>query len=144
MFKKMFKKENLVKLEIQESGNVVLSKALTKLADDFLEGMTKCKDKEIMSNLSCTREKLVNLAQYAGSNTKKHFECEKESLDLIIESLKEYKESISTTIKKGSTNIDFDLLCGEVHICNKLYKTFSAINGVEIISTPEVEIIEEA
>ena len=104
MFKKMFKKENLVKLEIQESGNVVLSKALTKLADDFLEGMTKCKDKEIMSNLSCTREKLVNLAQYADSNKKKHFECEKESLDLIIESLKEYKESISTTIKKGSTN----------------------------------------
>ena len=47
MFKKMFKKENLVKLEIQESGNVVLSKALTKLADDFLEGMTKCKDSSI-------------------------------------------------------------------------------------------------
>lgn len=144
MFKKMFKKENLVKLEIQESGNVVLSKALTKLADDYLEGMTKCKDKEIMSSLSCTREKLVNLAQYASLNTKKHFECEKESLDLIIESLKEYKESISTIIKKGSANMDFDLLCGEVHICNKLYKAFSAVNGVEIISTPEVEIIEEA
>ena len=86
MFKKMFKKENLVKLEIQESGNVVLSKALTKLADDYLEGMTKCKDKETMSSLSCKREKLVNLAQYASLNTKKHFECEKEYLNLIIES----------------------------------------------------------
>ena len=144
MFKKMFKKEDLVKLEIQESGNVVLNKALTKLADDYLEGMTKCKDKETMSSLSCKREKLVNLAQYASLNTKKHFECEKESLNLIIESLKEYKESISTIIKKGSANMDFDLLCGEVHICNKLYKAFSAVNGVEIISTPEVEIIEGA
>lgn len=145
MLRKIFKKEDLMKIEVQESGNIILNKALEMAADNILEEMVKCKTKTAMSDLSHKREVLVNLAQYAEENNKKDFECKKEHLDLIIESLKDYKESVSTTIKKVSVNTDFDLLCGEVHICNKLYKAFSAVNGKEIITVDkDVEIIEEA
>lgn len=145
MLKRIFKKEDLIKIEIQESGNIVLKKALEMAANNILEEMIECKDKVIMATLSHERESLINLAQYAEMNIKKHFECEKKDLNLIIDSLEKYKESISMIIKKASTEINFDLLCGEVHVCNKLYKTFSAVNGIEIITTDkDIEIIEEA
>ena len=69
----------------------------------------------------------------------------KECLDLIIKSLSDYKELISTIIKKSSENVQFDSLCGEVHVCNKLIKTFSAANGIEIVTIDkDTEIINEA
>lgn len=145
MFKKIFKKEKLIKLEIQESGNIVLNNALEMSAENILEEMVKCKVKTDMAELSRKREVLINLAQYIKENNKKDFECKEECLDLIIESLNDYKELISTKIKKSSENIQFDLLCGEVHVCNKLIKTFSAANGIEIITIDkDTEIIKEA
>ena len=145
MFKKIFKKENLIKLEIQESGNIVLNNALEISAENILEEMVKCKVKTDMAELSRKREVLINLAQYIKENNKKDFECKEECLDLIIESLNDYKELISTKIKKSSENIQFDLLCGEVHVCNKLIKTFSAANGIEIVTIDkDTEIIKEA
>ena len=145
MFKKIFKKENLIKLEIQESGNIVLNNALEMSAENILEEMVKCKVKTDMAELSRKREVLINLAQYIKVNNKKDFECKEECLDLIIESLNDYKELISTKIKKSSENIQFDLLCGEVHVCNKLIKTFSAANGIEIVTIDkDTEIIKEA
>lgn len=145
MFKKIFKKENLIKLEIQESGNIVLNNALEMSAENILEEMVKCKVKTDMAELSRKREVLINLAQYIKENNKKDFECKEECLDLIIESLNDYKELISTKIKKSSENIQFDLLCGEVHVCNKLIKTFSAANGIEIVTIDkDTEIIKEA
>ena len=145
MFKKIFKKEKLIKLEIQESGNIVLNNALELSAENILEEMVKCKVKTDMAELSRKREVLINLAQYIKENNKKDFECKEECLDLIIESLNDYKELISTKIKKSSENIQFDLLCGEVHVCNKLIKTFSAANGIEIVTIDkDTEIIKEA
>lgn len=145
MFKKIFKKEKLIKLEIQESGNIVLNNALEISAENILEEMVKCKVKTDMAELSRKREVLINLAQYIKENNKKDFECKEECLDLIIESLNDYKELISTKIKKSSENIQFDLLCGEVHVCNKLIKTFSAANGIEIVTIDkDTEIIKEA
>lgn len=145
MFKKIFKKEKLIKLEIQESGNIVLNNALEMSAENILEEMVKCKVKTDMAELSRKREVLINLAQYIKENNKKDFECKEECLDLIIESLNDYKELISTKIKKSSENIQFDLLCGEVHVCNKLIKTFSAANGIEIVTIDkDTEIIKEA
>ena len=145
MFKKIFKKENLIKLEIQESGNIVLNNALEMSAENILEEMVKCKVKTDMAELSRKREVLINLAEYIKENNKKDFECKEECLDLIIESLNDYKELISTKIKKSSENIQFDLLCGEVHVCNKLIKTFSAANGIEIVTIDkDTEIIKEA
>lgn len=145
MLKKILKKENLIKLEVQESGNIVLNKALEMSADNILEEMIKCKVKTTMSELSHKRESLVNLAQYTKENNKKDFECKKEYLDLIIESLNDYKEFISTKIKKSSEDINFDLLCGEVHVCNKLHKAFLAFNDIEVITINEdARVIEEA
>lgn len=145
MFKKIFKKEKLIKLEIQESGNIVLNNALEMSAENILEEMVKCKVKTDMAELSRKREVLINLAQYIKENNKKDFECKEECLDLIIESLNDYKELISTKIKKSSENIQFDLLCGEVHVCNKLIKTFSTANGIEIVTIDkDTEIIKEA
>ena len=145
MFKKIFKKEKLIKLKIQESGNIVLNNALEMSAENILEEMVKCKVKTDMAELSRKREVLINLAQYIKENNKKDFECKEECLDLIIESLNDYKELISTKIKKSSENIQFDLLCGEVHVCNKLIKTFSAANGIEIVTIDkDTEIIKEA
>lgn len=145
MFKKIFKKEKLIKLEIQESGNIVLNNALEMSAENILEEMVKCKVKTDMAELSRKREVLINLAQYIKENNKKDFECKEECLDLIIKSLSDYKELISTIIKKSSENVQFDSLCGEVHICNKLIKTFSAANGIEIVTIDkDTEIIKEA
>ena len=124
MLKKILKKENSIKIETNKSDNIVLNKALEMLADNILEEMIKCKIKTAMSELSHNREILVNLSEYVQNNEKKFFECKKEYLNLIIKSLNDYKELISIKIKKSTEDIDFDLLCEEIHICNKLYKCF--------------------
>ena len=98
-----------------------------------------------IATIEITKDNSYITTEEYNENNKKDFECKEECLDLIIESLNDYKELISTKIKKSSENIQFDLLCGEVHVCNKLIKTFSAANGIEIVTIDkDTEIIKEA
>ena len=117
-----------------EQDSILIHNALTLAANNTIEQMIKCKDVIQMSNLSVKREKQNSLGFIAHVNKNRDIRIELSDIDIIREALKEYKEKTAMDIKKSNhTSEEFDGLCEEIYICNKLLKQFKEDDKVENI-----------
>lgn len=116
-------KEDKFLLEIDSKAyNVVIHDATKIAIDKTLNEMVKCKDIEQMNSLALNKEIQEKLYSKAFENPGRNIIIEKEYMPELVNALSEYKNVLTTEIKKAE---EIDELCDKMHYCNILLRQLS-------------------
>ena len=116
-------KEDKFLLEIDSKAYNVVRDDDTKIPiDKTLNEMVKCKDIEQMNSLALNKEMQEKLYSKAFENPGRNIIIEKEYMPELINALSEYKNVLTTEIKKAE---EIDELCDKMHYCNILLRQLS-------------------
>lgn len=116
-------KEDKFLLEIDSKAyNVVIHDAIKITIDKTLNEMVKCKELEQMNSLALKKEVQEKLYSKAFENPGRNIIIEKEYMTELINALSEYKNVLTTEIKKAE---EIDELCDKMHYCNILLRQLS-------------------